>query len=365
MVCTNCKQLRHKRKQGIKVKSSYLICLYHVSAALPADFKQNSPAKGGQMDANTLAAWRQQLRSMWKPLPVKRRKPKKTSTRLLDDRHLLHEEDRPTSPKGARIAYEERSARLIQERYRSHLRREKFRAWVNLAMNTDKGRNRCARKIQSIWRMASCKLLYRRKQKAAKVLQNFLRLIHGRRLAMRRALRVLYQTLHRMAPCGKISGLYNAVATTKKSRDMKRVQRAVEYLASEGHGHVDFSVLGALRLNHQLQKTELRLQKRREAKLTRWAKKQRPASWNDVLKSPQSENNRPLSPMSKWFAAQRDRRDRLLAQDALSLHARHRQIIERRLKRASVVRAQSPSRFDGRERDKTRLSENYMRSYAF
>ena len=59
-------------------------------------------------------------------------------------------------------------------------------------------------------------------------------------------------------------------------------------------------------------------------------------------------------------------RARANAQDAITLHARHQQVIDRRRKRrdASVVRGQSPSRFDGREKDKTRLSPDYLRKYA-
>jgi hypothetical protein len=368
MVCTNCKRSRLMKKQGRKLGSDDLVCLYQVSAVLPSDLMQTSPLKKTRADSDTIAAWRKELRSLWKPLPARPpRRIKKMNTCMLDDRHLHLDDGRPTSPKGALLAQQERSARTIQSRYRAHARREKFRKWVNLAMNTDKGRNRCARKMQSVWRMAVCKWLYQQKQAAAKVLRNFLRLIHGRRLAMRRALRVLYTTLHRMAPHGRISSLYTAVATTKKSRDLKRVQRAVEYIASEGHGHVNFSVLGALRLSHQLEKTESRLKKKRRATYAKWVRKGRPASWNAVVvRNAEDVKDRPASPMSKWFAAQRDRRARANAQDAVSLHARHQQVINRRRRNrnASVVRATSPSRFDGREKDKSRLSPDYLRNYA-
>ena len=368
MVCTNCKRSRFMKKQGRNLSRDDFICLYQVSAVLPSDLMQASLLKSTRKDSDTMAAWRKELRSLWRPPPVQpQSRAKKISTRLLDDRHLHLDDERPTSPKGARMAQEQRSARAIQARYRSHARREKFRRWVRLAMNTDAGRSRCARKIQSVCRMALCKWVYLRKQAAAKVLRNFLRLIHGRRQAMRRALRGLYATLHRMAPQGRISGLYTAVATTKKARDMQRVQLAIEYIASEGHGHVNFSVLGALRLSHQLEKTERRLEKKRRVAFAKWVRKGRPASWNAVVAGKDiDEKNRPTSPMSKWFAAQRDKRARANAQDAITLHARHQQVIDRRRKRrdASVVRGQSPSRFDGREKDKTRLSPDYLRKYA-
>lgn len=320
-VCASCKSLRRGSS-----RSPTKICMYQIENLTPMDLKDPSVRKMLRKDKSSLAIAWSELRSMWKAPPTHTpptKSPTKTTSKFEDE-----DPNRETSLQSAMIAREHLSATIIQRKYLAHMRRERFRAWVRLAMNTDAGRNKCSTIIASkFWRRTKCMMDYHDTLHSIVCLQKFYRIVHARKLFMKRAIIKLRGCLHNVL--GQDWRLHRIVDTVGKSgrkRDRERIRLATEYLVNQGHGK-GLSVYGILSLCKELEKTAKNVEKKKKRLMKQW-KKIRPKTW---------ETNT-SDPVSKWYDRQRRSRERQQLEESEFQRNRKKILEERRAKKKELER---------------------------
>ena len=322
-VCINCKSNRKTSKRSKKV------CLYQLQNITPIDLKSSRLRKMLKKDNVANATKTKALESLWKIPPQTIKRPR--IQRRVESRFDQHDPLRSTSLQAALAANDVRAAIIIQRVWQTYRRVEKFRAWVRLAMNTDAGRNKLATIIASkFWRRVQCMHEYQTIRKAVLDLQNFYRLCHARKRAMRRALLKLRISLNDvLGQEWRLHRIVTAVENNGRARDRKRIQLATDYLISQGHGQ-NMSVSGVLRLCHDLKKTKKSLRSKKKKQMKKWIQ-QRPESWKEAL---EKDNNTsmlsPTSPTSRWFGRQRKVRARLMKEENQYRIDRDQELVKRR-----------------------------------
>ena len=346
-VCANCRESRRSSRRP-------KVCMYQLDNLQPLDLKSSMLLKMLRRDRRAQEATCNELESQWiapPASPVKRPRDEcRTESSLVGD-----DPERVTSLHAALAALNVRAAITIQRHYTSYQRREKFRAWVRLAMNTDAGRNKLATMIASnFWRRIACMREYHHARRAVIALQNFSRIVRARKIAMSKALALLRIRLNEVL--GQTWRLHRTVTAIEKSgrkKDRKRVRLATEYLVSQGHGQ-SMSVPGVLRLCRELESTKKSVASIRRKKIKRW-NKQRPPSWEAALSSSSSEKRGetggtmlpPTSPVSRWFGRQRRVRERKSSAE-----------VARRMDREHVLeRRRKQKERDGEERERWRMEK--------
>ena len=241
-----------------------------------------------------------ELRALWKAPPATHIRHPRMPRYTLLEKSVDQDPNRATSLQSAMLAHENKAARRIQHGYKKYRTREKFRAWVRLAMNSDAGRNKCAILIGSkFWRRVQCQLNYRCIHKAVVSLQTFYRLVHARKVAMKVALMKLRQSLREvLGQEWSLVRIVTAVENNGRKKDRARIRLATSYLVHQGHGP-GMSVPGVLRLCHELKKTKKSCSSRKRKQMKQW-KKKRPVSWEKDTSSQ----------VSHWYDRQRKSRER-------------------------------------------------------
>jgi hypothetical protein len=301
------------------------------------DLKSPKLRKMLKKDKYAIALKSRALESLWRTPP--KHVPRPNIKRHVSSR--LEEEDpmRSTSLQACIAANEQRAAVLIQHKYLSYRRRERFRAWVRLAMNTDAGRNKLATVIGSkFWRRCKCLKDYHRMRTAIIEMQNFYRVVHARKRAMKRALKKLRHSLNAvLGQEWRLHQIVSAVENNGRKKDRERIHLATNYLVSQGHG-IGMSVPGVLRLCNELKKTKksVRSKKKRQEKI--WRKK-RPKSWEAALQQDVTARHHcttmllPTSPVSLWFGRQRRTRERRQREEEEHQLDRLKELERRRLQK--------------------------------
>jgi hypothetical protein len=313
-VCTNCKYNRRGGK-----RSRQKICMYQLENLTQIDLKDPVLKRMLRKDQEALAVSWSELRSMWKAPPTHIAHPRIVRMTALASEGA--DPNRATSLQSALIAQQHRAATTIATKYRTHYLREKFRKWVRLAMNTDAGRSKCATIIGSkFWRRTKCMQDYHYIQRAIVSLQKFYRIVHARKIVMKKALIKLKQCVQNiLGQEWQLHRIVHAVENSGRKKDCARIHLATHYLVHQGHAQ-GMSVPGILRLCKQLEQTKKRVKSKKRKLLKQWKKQGKPKSWDNT--------NATSLQVSRWYNRQRRSRERRRIEEETAFHKSRRQILE-------------------------------------